>query len=119
MPPVDVSTMLIRGPDGAYTYDKTAAAVLEGGDVLVYGHRVFVGVSSNPGVGSSQKGAAWLAQALAPDGYIVEAVPLKDFMLHLDVALSIPSRDTVIYAEECFQARARARAGCMCLRKCV
>lgn len=62
MPPADISAMLKQLPGGNWTWDKTDVLTLEGGDVIAYGYRVFVGVSANSGVGTSAKGAAWLAQ---------------------------------------------------------
>ena len=90
MPALDYFT-LSRG-----SYDKNRFPVLEGGDIIVLGKKILVGTSKNPMVGSSPLGIAWLQSLLAPQGYDVEAVPLKDHFLHLDVALSVPKPGLII-----------------------
>lgn len=59
---------------------------LEGGDVLVYGRHVFVGHS---GRASTVQGAEYLRKLLAPSGYIVELVPMKSDILHLDCTIGM------------------------------
>lgn len=59
---------------------------LEGGDVLVLGKDVFVGIS---GRASSIKGASYIAKILKPQGYTVHTVPLKSNFLHLDCAMGL------------------------------
>lgn len=59
---------------------------LEGGDVVVLGRHVFVGLS---GRASSPGGVAFLSTALAPKGYAVETVRLAPTVLHLDCALGL------------------------------
>ena len=90
MPAIDYYTI------SAGSYDKNRFPVLEGGDIILLGKKILVGTSNNPMVGSSRLGIAWLQALLAPQGYDVEAVPLKDQFLHLDVALSVPRRGLVI-----------------------
>jgi glycine amidinotransferase len=69
---------------------------LEGGDVLVYGHHVFVGAS---GRASTALGAEWLSKLLAPDGYAVEVVRLKPNFLHLDCAMGLVREGLVVVYE--------------------
>ncbi|TIH36181.1 amidinotransferase [Subtercola vilae] len=70
---------------------------LEGGDVLVYGHHVFVGQS---GRASTQQGADYLRKLLAPSGYTVEVVPLKPNILHLDCAMGLVRDGLVVVYED-------------------
>lgn len=72
-------------PDGAGG-DAGAGPFLEGGDVLVYGDRVFVG---NSGLASNELGMRWLRHLLSPRGYTVEPVRLAPNFLHLDCALGL------------------------------
>jgi glycine amidinotransferase len=58
---------------------------LEGGDVLLAGHDVFVGVS---GVASDELGAQWLRRTLG-DNFRVHVIPLREDVLHLDLALAL------------------------------
>jgi glycine amidinotransferase len=69
---------------------------LEGGDVLVYGRHVFVGVS---GRASTALGAEWLSKLLAPDGYTVEVVRLKPNFLHLDCTMGLVREGLVVVYE--------------------
>jgi len=66
--------------------DQSPGPFIEGGDVLVWGKRVYVGLS---GQASSELGIAWLRKLLAPHGYSVETVRLKSNTLHLDCALGL------------------------------
>lgn len=59
---------------------------LEGGDVLLNGRHVYVGVS---GHASTPSGAAWL-QRLLGAGHAVEVVPIQRGFIHLDCVLSLP-----------------------------
>ena len=86
----------------AGSYDKTRFPALEGGDILLLGQKILVGTSKNPMVGSSPLGVAWLQSILGPLGYDVEAVPLQDQFLHLDVALSIPRPGLIIACPAAF-----------------
>lgn len=62
------------------------SAFLEGGDVLLNGDEIYVGVS---GHASSLEGVRWLQRTLGT-GVKVLPVPLADSTLHLDCALSLP-----------------------------
>jgi dimethylargininase len=66
-------------------------ATLEGGDVLTIGRRLYVGASAR----SNAQGVAQLAQALAPFGYSVRAVAMRD-CLHLKSAATFIAPDTVL-----------------------
>lgn len=59
---------------------------LEGGDVLLNGRHVYVGLS---GHASSALGAAWL-QRLLGNGHAVETVAVSKGFIHLDCVLSLP-----------------------------
>lgn len=57
---------------------------LEGGDVLLLGSEVLVGVSGNA---STESGARWLQHQLG-DAYSVRTVPISSAFLHLDCVLA-------------------------------
>ena len=97
MPVVDYSLM-IRGDQ----FDKTGFPVLEGGDVIVLGKKIFVGTSLNYATGSSELGYLWLKSYLEPQGYDVERVRIAEDILHLDVALSVPRPGLIIVCPEVF-----------------
>ncbi|MFE3957146.1 dimethylarginine dimethylaminohydrolase family protein [Nocardia sp. NPDC059091] len=59
---------------------------LEGGDVLVLGTDVFVGLS---GMASNELGYRWLAKYLRPHGFTVTPVRLPEHVLHLDCAIGL------------------------------
>ena len=58
---------------------------LEGGDVLVDGAHIYVGIS---GCASTERGAEWL-QAILGAGYEVHPIHLKRDVLHLDCAMGL------------------------------
>jgi N-dimethylarginine dimethylaminohydrolase len=97
MPGLDYSTM-IRGGQ----FDKTGFPVLESGDVIVLGKKVFVGNSLNPSTGSSELGYRWLKSYLKPQGYDVERVRLAEDILHLDVVLSVPRPGVMVVCPDAF-----------------
>ena len=97
MPSLDYSRMIQDGD-----FDKTAFPVLEGGDVIVLGKKIFVGTSLNKTTGSSEQGYRWLKAYLTPLGYDVEQIPLPETLLHLDVALSVPKKGVVIVCPDAF-----------------
>ena len=70
---------------------------LEGGDVLVYHNKIFVG---NSGYGSNSAGIEWLRKYLAPYGYEVEEVKLQGHILHLDCVMSLVREGLMIVCEE-------------------
>jgi dimethylargininase len=66
-------------------------ATLDGGDVLRIGRCVYVGSSAR----SNADGIAQLRRLLAPNGYSVQAVAVRD-CLHLKSAVTQVARDTVL-----------------------
>jgi len=69
---------------------------LEGGDVLLNGYEVYVGMS---GCASNMAGIDWL-QALLGGNYQVIPVALKSDVLHLDCALALAAPGLLIYCPE-------------------
>ena len=69
----------------------TAPATLDGGDVLRVGRTLYVGASAR----SNAEGIARLAEALAPYGYRVESVPMRD-CLHLKTAVTQVDDDLLL-----------------------
>lgn len=72
------------------------SAFLEGGDVLLNGKEIYVGIS---GYASSVSGAQWLQKLLGADA-TVYVVKLAHRVQHLDCALSIPRPGLVIACTE-------------------
>ncbi len=68
-----------------------APATLDGGDILRFGKKIFVGLSSRSG----PEGVRALADILEPRGYAVEGVSLHD-CLHLKSAVSVVAPDTLL-----------------------
>ena len=66
-------------------------ATLDGGDVLVVGRSVFVGLSTR----TNEDGVAQLAAVLAPHGYSVSALPVRS-CLHLKSAVTRVGPATVL-----------------------
>jgi N-dimethylarginine dimethylaminohydrolase len=66
---------------------------LEGGDTLLNGYQIYVGIS---GCASDLAGADWL-QALLGDKYRVLAVAMKSNVLHLDCALALIKPGLLVY----------------------
>ncbi len=91
MPQLDVSEGLEsdRGP------------YLEGGDILVYHKKVFVGHS---GRASSSKGITWLRNYLKHFGYEVIEVPLVKTTLHLDCAMSLVREGLMVVCPDALPA---------------
>ena len=79
--------------------DTETGPFLEGGDVIVYHKKIFVG---NSGYGSSSAGIQWLRDYLAPYGYEVEEVRLQGNILHLDCAMSLVREGLMIVCEDSF-----------------
>jgi len=69
---------------------------LEGGDTLLNGHEVYVGMS---GCASDMAGIDWL-QALLGARYRVIPVALRSFVLHLDCALALVKPGLLIWCPE-------------------
>lgn len=71
---------------------------LEGGDTLLNGHEIYVGIS---GCASDLAGADWL-QALLGDAYRVIPVAMKSNVLHLDCALALIKPGLLVWCPEKF-----------------
>lgn len=69
---------------------------LEGGDTLLNGHEVYVGIS---GCASDLAGADWL-QALLGESYRVIPVAMKSNVLHLDCAMALIKPGLLIWCPE-------------------
>jgi N-dimethylarginine dimethylaminohydrolase len=76
--------------------DGVDGPFLEGGDTLLNGHEVYVGMS---GCASDMAGIDWL-QALLGARYRVIPVALKSNVLHLDCALALVRPGLVVYCPE-------------------
>ena len=81
--------------------ELAAPAILDGGDVLRIGRRIFFGV----GPRSSDEGRRQLAAAVEPHGYTVEAVPFSG-CLHLKTAATLVADDLVLFNPEWVEAGA-------------
>jgi N-dimethylarginine dimethylaminohydrolase len=79
-------------------YGFGPSAFLEGGDVLVFGKYILVGMSGNA---SNAAGVAWLKQQLGST-YRVETVRLRQDFLHLDVALCTPRPGLALVCRSAF-----------------
>jgi glycine amidinotransferase len=69
---------------------------LEGGDTLLNGREIYVGIS---GCASDLAGVDWL-QALLGDKYRVLAVAMKSNVLHLDCVLALIKPGLLVYCPE-------------------
>ncbi len=74
------------------TKDISDSAILDGGDVLVAGKHIFVGLSSR----SDANGAAELAAIAKPLGYSLETIAVKA-CLHLKSAVTSVGDHTLLY----------------------
>ncbi|MBJ6761803.1 amidinotransferase [Myxococcaceae bacterium JPH2] len=97
--PAECSYVAVPQPDAAPIDAKgpQVGPFLEGGDTLVLGKHVFVGLS---GLASSESGVAFLRKLLAPRGYVVEPVRLKNNFLHLDCALGLVRQGLLVACRE-------------------
>ncbi len=101
--PLDSANIPIRSAPDPFPLPGDAngfgpSAFLEGGDVLVFGKRLLVGLSGNA---SNMAGVAWLKKQLGPS-YSIETVPLKPDFLHLDVALCTPRPGLALVCRSAF-----------------
>ncbi|UYN96632.1 MAG: hypothetical protein KIT25_06785 [Enhydrobacter sp.] len=69
---------------------------LEGGDTVLNGHEIYVGMS---GCASDMAGIDWLQELLGP-GYKVIPVALKSNVLHLDCALGLVRPGLLVWCPE-------------------
>lgn len=84
--PADAHYVALPQPAASPLGHPGPGPFLEGGDVLVLGKHVFVGLS---GMASNEIGYRWLAKYLRPFGFAVTPVRLPEHVLHLDCALSL------------------------------
>ena len=77
-------------------YHMEAPGTLDGGDVLRVGKRLYVGASTR----SNEDGARQLADAVAPHGYSVKRVPIRE-CLHLKTAVSALPDGSIILDPRC------------------
>ena len=75
--------------------------LVDGGDVMFFGDKVFFGVSESVSHGSNFRGAEWLQRVLGPE-YEVIPVHLKEKYFHLDLVLSAPREGLIMVAPEAF-----------------
>ena len=81
---------------------------LDGGDVLCVGRRVFVGLSTR----TNEDGARQVAEALAPHGYSVETVTVRD-CLHLKSAATTLPDGRIVIDPATIDARAFSGVECI------
>ena len=85
-----------------------APGTLDGGDVLRIGKRLFVGASAR----SNESGHQQLRDLLAPHGYSVESVPMRD-CLHLKSAVTQVGENAVLVNPAWFDVAAFAGYDCI------
>ena len=71
---------------------------LEGGDVMLVGHDIYVG---NTGNASNAAGIQWLQECLGEE-YRVQEIPLSSHFLHLDCVLALPRPGLAIICRDGF-----------------
>ena len=71
---------------------------LEGGDVMLVGHDIYVG---NTGNASNAAGIRWLQNCLGAK-YRVHEIPLRNHFLHLDCVLALPRPGLAVICKEAF-----------------
>ena len=69
---------------------------LENGDIMIDGHKVYVGISGNA---TSRKGVAWLKQLLGND-YRIHTIRLQPNLFHLDWLLTLNRPGLLTYCPE-------------------
>ncbi len=80
---------------------KNHFPLVDGGDILFFGQKVFVGVNEEVGMGCNFRGAAWL-QTILGSKYEVITARLGSSFYHLDVVLSAPREGLIVVAPEAF-----------------
>lgn len=80
---------------------KNHVPLVDGGDVMFFGKKVFVGNARQEIMGSNTRGIQWLQKILG-DEYEVIEVPLKERFFHLDLVLSAPRDGLIMVAPEAF-----------------
>ncbi|MFI1912978.1 dimethylarginine dimethylaminohydrolase family protein [Nocardia sp. NPDC020380] len=84
--PSDARYVSLPQPEKSALGEPGAGPFLEGGDVLVLGKQIFVGLS---GMATNEIGVQWLAKYLQPFGFTVTTVRLPEHVLHLDCAIGL------------------------------
>lgn len=79
------------------TFEEATAPFLEGGDVLVLGKTVYVGVSDHA---TNEYGYQWLKSYLSSSGYNVKAVRVSGKYYHLDCMMSFVREGLMIVCED-------------------
>ncbi|NNC93138.1 MAG: dimethylargininase [Acidimicrobiia bacterium] len=92
----EVSTVVDALGDYRECVHLEAPATLDGGDVIVFGKRILVGQTTR----SNEAGVRALAALVAPFGYSVQGVPVRD-VLHLKSAATVVDHETVIAVPGC------------------
>ncbi|MBB4824579.1 N-dimethylarginine dimethylaminohydrolase [Sporosarcina luteola] len=75
---------------------KTTTSRIEGGDIIVDGHTVYIGISSR----TSEEAVWQLEQSL--EGYEVKKIPFDETYLHLDCVFNILSPDRALIYSPAF-----------------
>ena len=78
-------------------FDETVTPFLEGGDILLLGKTVYVGVSDHA---TNEYGYQWLKSYLSSFGYKVRAVRVQNQYFHLDCVMSFVKEGLMIVCEE-------------------
>jgi dimethylargininase len=88
----EVPSIAALFPDDRPVASIAAPAQIDGGDILVVGRQIFVGLSAR----TTSGGVAALAACVEPHGYTVSGVRLGD-ALHLKTAVTALSDDLLLY----------------------
>lgn len=78
-------------------FDESTTPFLEGGDVLILGKSVYVGVSDHA---TNEYGYQWLKSYLSLFGYEVKAVRVSGNYYHLDCMMSFVREGLMIVCED-------------------
>lgn len=78
-------------------FDETGTPFLEGGDILLLGKTVYVGVSDHA---TNEYGYEWLKSYLSAFGYEVKAVRVQADYFHLDCVMSFVREGLMIVCED-------------------
>lgn len=79
------------------TFDESTTPFMEGGDVLLLGKTVFVGVSAHA---TNEYGFQWLKSYLSAFGYEVKAVRVSGKYFHLDCVMSFVREGLMLVCED-------------------
>lgn len=93
----DTNVHYVSVPSVSPSFPTKGGIYLEGGDVMLNGHEIYVGHSGNA---SNKAGIEWLQNYLG-DEYTVHQIEIKDFQ-HLDCVLSLIRPDLAIRCPDAF-----------------